>query len=80
MADGVVFEESVVFFALLGGLSVQFDGFLALLALVGHFVLAFFEGFQSGLQIIWFLAICFLLVIAGQTGQSREVQSTLHFP
>ena len=45
MADGIVFEKSVVLFALLGGLGVQFDGFLALLALVSHFVPAFSEGF-----------------------------------
>lgn len=45
MVDGIVFEKSVVLFALLGGLGVQFDGFLALLALVSHFVPAFSEGF-----------------------------------
>lgn len=67
-------------FAFLSGLGVQFDGFVALLRLVRHFVFAFFEGFQSGLQIFWFFSVGFLVVIARQTCQSREVQSALHFP
>ena len=44
-----------------------------MLALVGHFVPAFLEGLQGGLDILWLLGVGFLFVIARQTRQGCEV-------
>lgn len=80
MADGVVYEESVVLLALLGSLVVDLYGLVALITLVSHFILGLFEGLQSRLQIVCLLSVGFLFVIAWQSGQGGEVESALHFP